>query len=228
MADIHATLSDDGRAIVALVLPYSHYVESSTCCGRQTLLKTIHTIMQMLSYTQTRRTCRCDRCCRTGPAPRDRCPSMPRRQRSSSSWSWWASPLRRGRKHRTCARATCGSRFTGWSMWWWCYPSDRYRRRRPRPWQKRPWGSNDIGTTGPIASNRVARNDRRRQATAKAAAGQRARPEASRPDSRPIAIVTARWYTTKMVPFFAHYYNVSTFMRIIEARNMIFKYKKRV
>lgn len=29
MADVHATLSDDGRAIVALVLPYSHYVESS-------------------------------------------------------------------------------------------------------------------------------------------------------------------------------------------------------
>lgn len=32
MADIHATLSDDGRAIVALVLPYSHYVESSKFC----------------------------------------------------------------------------------------------------------------------------------------------------------------------------------------------------
>lgn len=29
LKDIHRTLSPDGRAVIALVLPYSHYVETS-------------------------------------------------------------------------------------------------------------------------------------------------------------------------------------------------------
>lgn len=40
LTDIHEALAPNGRAIVALVLPYSHYVESSMCSERSQADKT--------------------------------------------------------------------------------------------------------------------------------------------------------------------------------------------
>lgn len=70
LEDIHNILSPNGRAILALVLPYYHYVESSKCNPNQTRYTMYVNLSENLTCTtplQIRRTYLFGPCCHTGP-----------------------------------------------------------------------------------------------------------------------------------------------------------------
>lgn len=133
LTDIHNILSPNGgRAMLALVLPYYHYVESSKYILEY--MSIIHSNTSSTPFLQTRPICLCDRCCRIGRTTTRAARSAviaastsattisggraSRRRRASSSTccKTRASKWRPGRRPRTCARETFDNPSTGSSI----------------------------------------------------------------------------------------------------------------
>lgn len=118
LCDIHRALSPNGRVVIALVLPYSHYVETSKFCVTLFLFSK-YKIMQFSKWSnfQTLRICQSNHYCRVGQIA-IHCHSIKRRNYFSNNWNWWDLRLRHGPKHRIYAKVICDNHFIGSSMSW--------------------------------------------------------------------------------------------------------------
>lgn len=120
LTEIHRALAHDGRAVIALVLPYTHYVETS---------KTIHSYIYLyflvnfqfifsciLMNWQIRRIYQLNLCCHIGWT-QYHCHLIRKQDAFLNNWNRWDFALKHGLKHHIYVKATCDNRSIGSLMW---------------------------------------------------------------------------------------------------------------